>query len=119
MRFVADENVDAGIVRALRQAGYDVLFVAEMAPSIPDSEVLALANENDALLITADKDFAELVFRQRLVHAGILLIRLYGLDETTKAALIVLQIQRHGQELTGAFSVLTPDALRIRPKLVY
>lgn len=118
MRFVADENVDAGIVQALRRAGYDVLSVAEMAPSIPDCDVLALANESDALLITADKDFGELVFRQRLMHAGVLLIRLYGLDETVKAALIASQIHRHGQELPGAFSVLTPDALRIRPKLL-
>jgi len=52
-----------------------------------------------------------------MVHAGVLLIRLYGLRETAKAVLATSQIQRLGLELPGSFSVLTPDALLIRPKL--
>jgi Domain of unknown function (DUF5615) len=46
--------------------GHDVLSVAEMEPSLPDETVLAMANQRDALLLTADKDVSELVFRQRL-----------------------------------------------------
>jgi predicted nuclease of predicted toxin-antitoxin system len=47
----------------LRNDGHDVLYVAEMSPGIDDEEVLGAANEHDALLPTADKDFGELVFR--------------------------------------------------------
>jgi len=39
--------------------------------------------------LTADKDFGELVFRQRLLHSGIVLIRLAGLKPETKAELVV------------------------------
>jgi hypothetical protein len=37
------------------------------------------------LLATADKDFGELVFRQRRVHAGVVLVRLAGLPTAAKA----------------------------------
>lgn len=42
MNLVADENVDAGIVSALRGAGHDVTYVREMDPGIDDKRVLLL-----------------------------------------------------------------------------
>jgi hypothetical protein len=33
MRLVADESVDQPIVQALREAGYDVTYGAELAPN--------------------------------------------------------------------------------------
>jgi hypothetical protein len=44
--------------------------VAEFTPEIADEDVLREANGLGALLITADKDFGDLVFRQRLVHSA-------------------------------------------------
>jgi hypothetical protein len=37
-----------------------------MEPSLSDETVLAMANQRDAWLLTADKAVGELVFRQRL-----------------------------------------------------
>ncbi len=70
MILLADENLDRTVVARLRQDGHEVLAVAEMEPGIADTTVLARANERRALLVTEDKDFGELVFRQRLVHVG-------------------------------------------------
>jgi predicted nuclease of predicted toxin-antitoxin system len=78
MNFLADERVDQPIVNRLRQDGHIVLAVVEIEPSISDDAVLARANEAEALLLTSDKDFRELVFRQRRVTAGVMLIRLTG-----------------------------------------
>ncbi len=72
MIFVADENVDRQIVEGLRVQGNNVLYIAEMSPSISDNEVLALSNRHRGLLITSDKDFGELVFRQGLISYGII-----------------------------------------------
>jgi len=44
MNFVADESVGRQIVERLRENGHYVWYVAEMAPSISDDEVLQLAN---------------------------------------------------------------------------
>ena len=38
--------------------------------------MLRQPNERGALLVTADKDFGELVFRQGRVHSGVILLRL-------------------------------------------
>jgi hypothetical protein len=49
MTILADESVDKQIVERLRQEGYDVLYIAEMEPSISDETVLQRANEKNAL----------------------------------------------------------------------
>ena len=54
MNFVADESVDRQIVKRLGDDGHSVWYVAEMAPSISDDEVLQLANKGNAPLITSD-----------------------------------------------------------------
>jgi predicted nuclease of predicted toxin-antitoxin system len=79
MNFFAGENVDQPIVDRPRQDGHTVLAVVELEPSIPDDVVLARANEAEAILLTADRDFGELVFRQCRVTTGVVLIRLAGL----------------------------------------
>jgi len=72
-------------VERLRDDGHTVLYVLEMEPSISDDEVIRRANQEFALLLTADKDFGELVFRQRRIVYGVVLIRLAGLSPQGKA----------------------------------
>ena len=89
-------------------------YVAEMEPGIPDDVVLGLANRDADVLVTADKDFGELVFRRRLVASGILLVRLAGLSPARKAEVVASAIEGHAGEMPGAFAVLTVGSLRIR-----
>jgi predicted nuclease of predicted toxin-antitoxin system len=91
MIFLADENVDQPIVDQLRADGHEVFSVTELEPSIPDDAVLSLASEHQCLLITADKDFGELVYRQQRVNSGVVLLRLEGLSSSTKAIVISLR----------------------------
>lgn len=114
MRLLADEGVDAPIVGTLRAEGHEVLYVAELRPGMKDPEVLALAREEGALLLTTDKDFGELVFRQGFLSTGVLLLRLEGLPPLEKADRVAWALREHGTELVGAFSVLDAKRLRIR-----
>ena len=116
MNLVADEGVDRQIVEQLRQEGHDLVYVAELAPSISDDDVLQQANDRNAALLTADKDFGELVFRLNRVAAGVILLRLEGLMPETKAAVVTRAIRDHETELLRAFSVITPGMIRIRPR---
>ena len=79
MNFLVYENVDRQIADGLRSMGYNVEYVAEKDAEISDDEVLEMANKKTALLLTADKDFGELVFPQRRATSGVVLIRLAGL----------------------------------------
>jgi predicted nuclease of predicted toxin-antitoxin system len=116
MKFVADENIDHQIVDRLRQDGHTVMSVAEMDPGISDDVVLDLANQEGSLLLTADKDFGELVFRQHRLMTGVVLIRLAGLSPLRKAEAVSSAIKRHITELPHAFAVISPGVIRIRKR---
>lgn len=114
MNFFADESVDRQIVDSLRQNGHFVWYVVEMEPGISDDTVLDLANREAALLLTADKDFGEMVFRQGRSNQGVILIRMAGLSQKSKSDIVSIAIKKHASELTKAFTVITPKSIRIR-----
>jgi predicted nuclease of predicted toxin-antitoxin system len=114
MNFWADANLPFAIVERLRQEGYLVRYVAEMEPGIPDDIILNLANQEESILLTADKDFGELVFRLKLVTFGVVLIRLLGLSPQQKAEIVSHAMNTHAKELIGAFTVITSHSIRIR-----
>ena len=70
MNLMCDESVERPVVERLRADGHSVVYVAELSPGITVDEVLAQANTLSAALVTSDKDFGELVYRQRRVHSG-------------------------------------------------
>jgi predicted nuclease of predicted toxin-antitoxin system len=114
VKILADEGVDRPTVERLRQSGHQVWYVAEMEPGISDETVLDLANREEAVLLTADKDFGELVSRQGRMTGGIILIRLAGISPARKAEIVASALAAHGGEMAQAFTVITPGAVRIR-----
>ena len=111
---VADESVDSGIIGRLRQLGITIISISEISSGIKDSEVLKIAAENQCLMITEDKDFGELAYRLKLVHRGILLIRLSDIARKERIALVVETIEKHFEMLQNNFSVLSKSGLRIK-----
>jgi len=88
MRFLADENVERPIVEAVRALGHDVAYVSEMSRGVDDEWLLKLANQEQYVLITNDKDFGELVYLRGQAAAGILLLRFRVEKSSVKAALV-------------------------------
>ena len=117
MNFLADENIDRQIVERLRLEGHNVQYIAETDTGITDDEVLDMANREEVLLLTADKDFGELVFRQKRITSGVLLIRLAGFSPMRKAEIVASSINKHTTELLHAFTVITMGAIRIRHEI--
>jgi predicted nuclease of predicted toxin-antitoxin system len=118
MIFLADESVDQPIVERLRRAGYPVRAVVEMEPGIPDELVLRLANADGAMLLTADKDFGELVFRQHQTSEGVILIRLSGLTSGKKADMVLQAVTEHADTMHDCFTVIEPGRIRIRRRIL-
>lgn len=116
MDLVADEGVDRPIVDRLRKDGHAVLYITELQPGMDDEDVLSRATSADAVLLTTDKDFGEFAFRQRRLHTGVILLRLAGLTNETKAEIVAEVCRTRGEELVGAFSVISPGQLRIRAR---
>lgn len=116
MIILADENVDRVVVARLRSDGHHVLAMTEIDPGIPDELVLAQANERGAVLLTEDKDFGELVYQRKLMHAGVVLVRLAGLPVAEKAHRLSATLFAYAEQITGAFCVLSRKTLRVRKR---
>lgn len=118
MKLVCDADVDAPLVQHLRDAGHEVTSIADVNPGSTDEEVLEIANQRGAVLITRDKGFGQLVFQQRRASAGVLLIRLAGVPMSERKELLARVVADHGAELADSFSVLTRSRLRIRRRIL-
>jgi predicted nuclease of predicted toxin-antitoxin system len=116
MRIVADENLAYRMIKALRNEGFEVLSIEENTPSIPDDNVLSVAVKEDALLITEDKDFGDLVMLHKLPHRGILLLRLAGMETDEKVVRTLEVIRTYGEELKHSFTVVDARKVRLRKK---
>jgi len=114
VKFLSDENIDRQIVETLREQDNEVIYIPEINPGLNDEKVLGIAKQNKAILITSDKDFGELVFRRKLISAGVILIRLHGYSIKRKQIIINDFISNHSSEIKNAFSVITKDNIRIR-----
>jgi predicted nuclease of predicted toxin-antitoxin system len=76
VRWLIDECVDADLVALLRQSGHDAVYMCDVAPRSTDVEVMHRADSENRLLLTEDKDFGDLVFRQAKPVPGIVLLRI-------------------------------------------
>jgi predicted nuclease of predicted toxin-antitoxin system len=111
---ITDESTDARVSEALTGAGHKIFSIQQMMPGADDIDIIQLAMNKGAYIITEDKDFGdELVFR-KVSHAGAMLLRLAGVDIEEKIRLILKTIEKHSDELVDAFSVLNKKKLRIR-----
>ena len=114
MRFLADHNLEGPVISRLREQGYAVLAMAELAPRVPDARVLELAEREHRVLVTNDKDFAELAFLQRKATVGIVMLRMPAASSREKAERLLEVIEPLGERICGALTVVEPNAARRR-----
>ena len=103
MRFITDENLGIQIPRFLRSLGHDVISVIEVALSHPDIDILAIANRENRILLTTDKDFGELVFKEKLIHSGVILLRLKDESVENKKKVLLREL-KSGKDFEGKFT---------------
>ena len=117
MKFLADENVARELVVSLRQEGHEVTYIVDLNRGVMDDELLQQARSEEAILITADHDFGEMVFRYGQTSCGVILLRLFGLSQAAKTKIVIEVIKQYGHELPGNFTVILPGMIRIRKPL--
>src|ERR1044072_7528599 len=115
MRFLADENVSGLVNARLPDKGHDVMSIAETRPGAPDDEILNAGEADARILITEDRDFGEMVIRQRLGVRGVILLELDRRTNATEAETVADVISAHGERLAGNLVVVEPGRIRVRP----
>lgn len=103
-----------GIAEVLKNRGIKIFSIQEEMPGIDDISIIELAYQNGGYIITEDKDFGDEIVFRNAPHNGALLLRLSGVDIEEKIRLVLIALEKHFEDLSGAFSVLTKNKLRIR-----
>lgn len=113
MRFIVDECTGPDVARWLRQLGHDVFSVYEEARGAEDAGVLDAAAAGNRIVITNDKDFGEMVFRDGRHHRGVILLRLEDENATNKIRILERLLAQYADEIAGNFVVATEASVRI------
>lgn len=112
---VADESIGHPIVERLRHEGYRIRAIEDVAPSVDDDIVLDIAARENALLLTEDKDFGDLVYQRHLpIGEGIALLRLEGMTTEAKCDRVAEVFAQRLVEMRQSFTVITQRSVRIR-----
>jgi predicted nuclease of predicted toxin-antitoxin system len=76
VKFLLDEGIPFRLAAFLAGEGHDIVECGRDLPqALNDRDILAIAVREARILVTNDKDFGDLVFRDHLPHAGVILFR--------------------------------------------
>jgi predicted nuclease of predicted toxin-antitoxin system len=115
MKFLFDQSADFRLIPYLQELGHDVSAISRHYPhGLADKDVLAIARQEQRILIVADHDFDERIFQKGLAHAGVIFFRLPGASLQTKIEQLNRALNECAEALQrGAFVVVSPGRIRV------
>src|SRR3989304_3137169 len=118
MKFLVDECVGPTVAKWLMQINYDAISIYDDLSGISDDSVLKKAFLESRILVTCDKDFGEMIFKNKMQHCGIVLLRLIEEKPSNKIKVLESVLKNYAQELFGNYVVVTEKTVRIiKPSL--
>jgi predicted nuclease of predicted toxin-antitoxin system len=114
LKFVLDVGVGNKVWQYLTNEGYDAKLITLIDPNMADSDILAIAENEERMVITIDKDFGELVYHSSKAHKGVLLLRLEDANGDEKVEAMKFIIENFKDKIVGKFCVFKSGRLRIR-----
>lgn len=76
MKFLLDMGISPKVTAWLKEIGHEALHIDDVNPRALDSEILKMAQAEGAVILTADKDFSELLALGNLRSPSVVLFRL-------------------------------------------
>lgn len=114
MKLLIDNCISHVVASALRAEGHDVESVSDWPEDPGDRRVLAAAARDSRVLITADREFGELVVFERLPSTGIIILD-PNIAAADHAAACLRAIATYSADLLGGGVVIVmPDKMRAR-----
>lgn len=116
MRFLIDECLPSALAAVLREAGHDCVHVYEAGlGGQPDEQVMALADREQRILVSADTDFGELLASAPVVAPSLILLRRADKRAGPLAAVLLANLGQVKDDLaTGALVVISDTRVRSR-----
>lgn len=116
MLLLVDECLSRTLLNTLRERGNDVRFLRDETTGISDSEVMATATADDRLVVTEDRDFGLLTFRDRLPSRGVVVFAVseFGWSTTRLAVHVAEILGEIGETCIGSLTTIEPGRVRQR-----
>ncbi len=112
-KFVVDECTGPAVAEWLIACGYETISIFDTFRGSKDIDILMKALKTGGILITNDKDFGDMVFKQNLNHNGIILLRLSNERSRHKIEVLEKLFKINLSELVSNFTVATETTIRI------
>lgn len=114
MRFLLDSCISNFAVKELREAGLDVIWVPETGKDPGDDAIMEKAYSEGRVLVTADKDFGELVFVFNKPHPAI--VRIVDIPARNQGKVLRRIIETHRRQIEK-LALITVERFRIRVRM--
>jgi len=117
VRFLLDQNRSPRLAVLLRAAGHDVVHTADLGlDQAEDDEVLAVAREQDRVVVSGDTDFGALLALSADTSPSVILFRARNRPSADDQASVMLE---HLDDLAddleaGAVVVVSDRRMRVR-----
>lgn len=116
MRFLVDECLPVRLAEALCACGHDAVHVVERGLNgKPDTDVMALAVDENRIMLSADTDFGELLASASSVAPSLILLRGFGGRSDARIRVVLDNLDQLDEYLrAGAIAVISKSRIRVR-----
>ena len=111
---IVDENVDQRYIDLLIAHGHDIYLIRDYHQGISDRQVIELALNKKAWVLTEDKDFGELVFSHNINDCSIILLRYKKVEHGDIAKQLIKVLNDYLDQPGRYFFTITKRKIRFR-----
>jgi predicted nuclease of predicted toxin-antitoxin system len=113
IKLLADENFPLASVEILEKAKYNILSISKSHWGISDIEIIKLSNQEERLILTFDRDFGQLIFKEDLIPKnGVFYFRLQKFSPLLPAQIVLDLLSRPDFEIRETITVIEDNFIR-------
>lgn len=113
MIFLANENFPRPSTIFLREKGFKIKSIQDDSSSVTDEEVIKIAQEQDLIILTFDKNYGELIFKYAKDNPpSVVFFREKGNTPDFAALKVFNLLVETNISLIGAFTVVEDKSIR-------
>ena len=112
MKFIVDECTGPAVAKWLMDQGHEVFSIFDEAKGLDDDSIIKKAFEEKWILITNDKDFGDMVYRDGRLHCGVILLRLQDERSVVKIQVLSSLFDSYLNRIEDSFLIATEHRVR-------
>jgi len=114
VKFLANENFPFPSIKVIK-ASFEVFSIAEIAPGISDREVLQKAIKENLAILTFDRDYGEIIFKEKIKNPPtVIYFRAKGAAPDSAGKMLMELLQDRKIRFEEKFSVIEANGIRQR-----